>query len=221
MATGRIRLWDLPVRLVHWSFVGLLPALWWTGETGDIATHKTLGLIMLALVAFRLIWGLVGSQTARFASFVKGPAAILAYLRGKTKPAIGHNPLGALSVLALLGLLGTQVGYGLVAQDVDGLESGPLSYLVSYETADLARGWHHLLFNVILAVAALHVAAVLFYLLIKHDNLVTPMIIGDKVYAEPVDAPRTAPFWRLAASAATAAVLAWWIGLGAPLPGAA
>lgn len=214
-------LWDLPVRLVHWSFVLLLGGLWWSGENGDIQTHKTLGIVMLALLVFRVLWGLVGSQTARFSSFLKGPSAIVDYLRSRNgAPVVGHNPLGALSVIALLALLAVQVGYGLIAQDVDGLESGPLSHLVSYDTADLARNWHHLLFNVILAVVILHVLAVLFYLVVKRNNLVAPMITGRKAYDQAVEAPRAAPLWRLAVSIAIAGALAWWVSLGAPLPGA-
>src|SRR5687768_2369014 len=112
----RIRLWDLPVRLVHWAFVLLLPALWWTAEEGEIEWHRRLAYMMLALLLFRLLWGFFGSATARFSQFVKGPAGILSYLRDRPGPrVVGHNPLGGWSVLLLLGLLATQVALGLFA----------------------------------------------------------------------------------------------------------
>lgn len=212
-----IRLWDLPVRLVHWAFVLLIPALWWTGEEGDLERHKTVGLVMIGLVAFRILWGLFGSATARFASFIRGPGAILAYLRGG--PAgLGHNPIGGWSAALMLLLLGGQAGFGLFAQDVDGLESGPLSYLVSYDAADSAREWHHLGFDLILIVIGLHIAAILFYRLVKRDNLVTPMITGKREVEGAVAQPKLAPAWLALVCAALAAGFAWWIGKGAPLP---
>lgn len=212
------RLWDLPVRIVHWSLVLLLPALWWTSETHDLTTHTRLGFMMIGLVAFRLLWGLVGSSTARFAGFLKGPAAIRAYLRGSAAPVVGHNPLGGWSVIALLLLLATQVGLGTIAQDVDGLESGPLSYLVAYDTADAAREWHGRIFNIILGFTALHVVAIGIHLFVKHDNLLLPMLTGRRRYDREVAVPRIAPVWVGALCAATAAALAYWISRGAHLP---
>jgi cytochrome b len=212
-----VRLWDRPVRIVHWSLVALVPALWWTGEEGELATHMTLGSIMVGLVLFRLLWGLFGSSTARFARFVRGPATILAYLRGRAEPVVGHNPLGGLSVIALLLVLTGQVTAGLFATDVDGLESGPLSYLVSYETADLAREAHHLLFNILLGLIALHVAAILFYTVVRRQNLVTAMLTGRRRFATIVPPPTMASELRAFAIAALAAGLALWLAYGAPL----
>jgi cytochrome b len=214
-----ITLWDLPVRLVHWSFVALIPVLWWSAENGNLDLHKPVGYVMLALVVFRLIWGVIGSSSARFASFVRGPGAVLRYLRGESGTVIGHNPVGALSVVLLLTLLGAQIGLGLFAQDVDGLESGPLSYLVSYDTADLARELHEIGFNLILAVIAIHVAAIAYYRVIKRDDLITPMVTGKRAYESAVEAPTIAPWWRVLISAAIAGGIAWWVALGAPLPG--
>lgn len=213
-----VRLWDAPVRIVHWGFVLLIPALWWTGEEGDLETHKLIGYVMLALVVFRILWGFVGASTARFGTFVTGPARLGAYLRGSGEQVVGHSPLGALSVIALLLVLTVQVGAGLIAQDVDGLESGPLSYLVSYETADAAREVHHLFFNVLLGLIALHLAAILYYALAKRDNLVGPMVSGRRRYDREVTAPTFAPVWRFVIAAALAALLAWWVSKGAPLP---
>jgi cytochrome b len=211
-----VRLWDWPVRLIHWSFVLLMPALWWTWKANEIQLHETLGYVTLGLVAFRLLWGVFGSQTARFAAFVRGPKAIWSYLRGTAEPTAGHNPIGALSVIALLGLLAAQVVIGLFTQDVDGIESGPLTYLVSYETADAARHWHGLLFNVLLGLIVLHLCAILFYAVVKRDNLVGPMLTGRK--RMDVAEPRFAPWWRIAVGIAISAGLAYWVSRGCPLP---
>ncbi len=217
----RTKLWDLPVRLTHWSFVALLPALWGSAEFGKIDLHKTLGLVMAGLVVFRVLWGLIGSQTARFTQFVKGPSKVIAYMHGlrsgkESEPVVGHNPMGAVSVVLLLGLLAAQVAIGLFTQDVDGVESGPLNYMVSYETADALREWHELVFNVILAFVVLHLAAILFYAIKKKDRLVPPMITGSKDLPESVPAPKMAPLWRALPLIIIAAAFSWWLGKGAP-----
>jgi cytochrome b len=217
-APQRIRLWDWPIRLMHWSLALLMPALWWTWKYDRLQLHELLGYITLGLLAFRLYWGFAGSSTARFSSFVRGPRAIWAYVRGtRPEPVVGHNPLGGLSVVALLGLMIAQVILGMFTQDVDGIESGPLTYLVSYETADAARHWHGLLFNVLLGFIALHLCAVAFYLLVKRDNLVGPMVTGRKHMAAATS-PRFVPWWRVLAGATVSAALAYWVSLGCPLP---
>jgi cytochrome b len=213
-AKRTVKLWDLPVRLVHWSLVVLLPALWWAWRSGRTPLHEKLGYITLGLLLFRILWGIFGSSTARFANFVKGPRVIAAYLRGGAPRSVGHNPLGALSVLALLGLMIVEAGFGLFAEDIDGEESGALARFVSYETADWAREWHAVLFNVILAVVAVHVLAILFYLLVKRDNLVGPMVTGRKAFEEPIAEPVMAPAWRIIAAAVIAAAIAWWVSTG-------
>src|SRR5215510_8334835 len=109
----RVRVWDAPTRLVHWLIVAGVAISWWTGDTGRLEWHRWSGYGVLALVAFRLYWGFFGASTARFRQFVRGPRAITNYLRGAWPPAAGHNPLGALSVLALLALLAAQVALGL------------------------------------------------------------------------------------------------------------
>lgn len=216
-APERIRLWDWPIRLIHWSFALLMPSLWWTWKGNQIQLHETLGYVTLGLLAFRLYWGFVGSSTARFASFVKGPGAIWRYLRGQDPASPGHNPVGALSVLILLGLMIAQVVVGLFTQDVDGIESGPLTYLVSYDTADAARHWHDLLFDVLLGFIVLHVCAIAFYAIVKRDNLIGPMLTGRK-QMRMVEPPRFAPWWRIPVGAAISAALAYWVSLGCPLP---
>ena len=209
-----IRLWDLPLRLVHWSLVVLLAALWWTSEHDQTELHEKLGYITLGVLLFRLYWGLLGSSTARFSQFVKGPRAIAAYLRGRLGANVGHNPLGALSVLLLLGLMIAEVGLGLFTQDVDGIEAGPLAQYISYETADWAREWHEFLFNVILGVVALHVLAILFYLVAKRDNLVGPMITGRKRFDEPVEAPRMASAANALVGILLSAAITWFVSKG-------
>lgn len=209
-----MRLWDLPVRLVHWSLAAALPALWWTWHSGRTQLHEKLGYVTLGILLFRILWGVFGSSTARFANFVKGPRAIADHLRGRSPPAVGHNPLGALSVLALLSLMIIEVGLGLFAQDVDGIEAGSLSRFVSYDMAERARGWHAMLFNIILAAVAIHVAAIIFYLLVKRDDLVGPMVTGRKRFREEVIEPKRAPGWRALVAALVAGAAAWWTAKG-------
>ena len=201
---GSVRVWDLPVRLFHWAAVLLIPAMWWTAENEKIELHIQLGQIMLGLILFRLLWGLLGSSTARFSGFVRGPRGIFAYLRG-AKAGLGHNPIGALSVLAMLAALAVQIGLGLFASDEDGLYQGPLSYHVSAETAETLTDRHETWFYVILALIALHLAAILYYLLIKRDNLVTPMVTGSRKGAAGEGAMVPAPFWRFLLAAGLAA----------------
>lgn len=212
-----IKLWDVPLRLVHWSLVLLLAGLWWTWKSDQTELHERLGYITLGLLLFRLYWGLLGSSTARFSQFVRGPRAIAAYLRGRSPASVGHNPLGALSVLLLLGLMITEVVFGLFTQDVDGIEAGPLAQYVNYETADWAREWHEFLFNAILGVVALHVLAILFYLVVKRDNLVGPMITGRKRLGDDVEAPRMASVASALVGILLSAAIAWFVSKGLKL----
>ena len=201
-----VRVWDLPVRLFHWSLVLLVPALWWTAGNDRLDLHILLGETMLGLVLFRLLWGVLGSSTARFAAFVRGPGAVLGYLRsgGRT---LGHNPLGAWSVVAMLLALVVQIGLGLFAIEEDALYEGPLSHLVSYETARALADRHEMMFNVLLALIALHVLAILYYLLIKRDDLATPMVTGRGKAGESGEAFVPAPLWRFLLAAGLAAAL--------------
>ncbi len=216
-----LALWDLPVRIVHWSFVLLLPALWWTHEAGRMDLHQILGLVMLGMLAFRIYWGFAGSATARFGNFLKGPRAILAYLRTLRRDSgelvVGHNPVGGWSAIVLLGLLALQVGLGLIAIDAEGIVSGPLADYVSFETAEAARDWHEQVFNILLGFVGLHVAAILFYLLFRRDNLIGPMLSGRKRLPGAATLPSFAPAWRAVLGLVLAAGLALWISQGAPV----
>lgn len=180
----RILVWDWPTRMFHWAIVICFTLSWWSVENHEMEWHYRAGMAALALLVFRIAWGFVGTSTARFATFISGPRRVLAYARTlpmrKPGQTAGHNPLGGWSVIALLALMLGQVGLGLFAVDTDGLESGPLSWLVEFENGRRAAQWHGLIFNVLVALIAVHVGAVLFYLLFKRDNLILPMIGGHK-----------------------------------------
>jgi cytochrome b len=174
--------------------------------------HRYSGYAVLGVLVFRIYWGIVGSDTARFANFVKGPRSIAQYFRDKSAAIVGHNPSGALSVVALLVLLITQVGLGLFAVDVDGLESGPLSHLVSFDEGREYAKSHELVFNILLAFIVLHIAAILFYLLVKRDNLIAPMITGVKSWAaENAPQLKFASWWIALPGIAIAAAIVWYI----------
>ncbi|MFN4310471.1 MAG: cytochrome b/b6 domain-containing protein [Ferrovibrio sp.] len=191
--TGRdqaaIRVWDLPTRLFHWGLVALIVAMVATAWRGKLDLHMTLGQIVLALVLFRLVWGFVGNRYARFGSFVAGPVAALRYLASlfsaQNERHVGHNPLGGYAVLAMLALLLLQAGTGLFTSD-DIVTDGPLYSKVSGSTSALLSTIHRTSIWVLLSVIALHVCASLFYLLVKKDNLIGPMLTGRK-QAGPAD----------------------------------
>jgi cytochrome b len=188
----RIRLWDLPLRIFHWSLVAAVAVAIVTGELGGswMDLHGQAGLAILGLVSFRLTWGLVGSTHARFLSFIPTFARIRAYLRGQWR-GVGHNPLGALAVFALLGLLAAQVTTGLFSND-DISFSGPLYALIDEELGARLTGWHRQLSTALFVLLALHVVAIGAYLRFKRDNLVKPMVTGWKdVEAATVQARST------------------------------
>ncbi len=210
-----IKVWDLPTRLFHWTLVALLITQWLTAEASSTMDwHVRGGYAVLMLVLFRLIWGFVGSDTARFRDFVRGPGAALKYarslLRGETPHYLGHNPLGAWSIIALLLLLLIQAGTGLFAND-DIMTEGPLYAWVSKGTSDWLTTIHKLNFNLLLLVIAVHLSAVLFYLLVKGENLIHPMLSGCKHLPPELagPAPRIVNPWRGLAALAVAVVAVW------------
>ncbi|WP_295388758.1 cytochrome b/b6 domain-containing protein [uncultured Thiodictyon sp.] len=213
-----IRLWDLPTRLFHWLLAALVTAAFVTGLTGGNAMvwHGRLGLLILGLLTFRLVWGLVGSTYARFVQFVPGPKTMLTYLRGGWQ-GMGHNPLGALSVLALLGLLLFQTISGLFAND-DIAFNGPLQDLVTKRTSDWLTGLHHQAIWLIGVLVTLHVGAVLFHTHLHKDNLITPMVTGIKLATSPDARGATGGGWLALIAALTIAILAIWIAAGGLLP---
>jgi cytochrome b len=209
-----VRVWDLPVRLTHWLLVACIAVSWWTAEERQMEWHRYSGYALLGLLVFRVYWGFAGSSTARFSDFLRGPRKIVEYLRQpRTQRAVpglsGHNPLGGWSVIAMLALMALQVGIGLFVSDVDGLESGPLSHLVSFDTSRTLAELHETLFNVLLTFIALHVAAVIFYLLYLRDNLIAAMVSGRHERAS--QGMSTVPVWRVLPGIAIAATVVWII----------
>ncbi len=178
MQTRKVLLWDIPLRLFHWLLVVSVVAAVITGEKGGnlIVWHGRLGLLIIGLLAFRLVWGLIGSTYARFAQFFPTPSSIKSYFQGKWH-GIGHNPLGALSVFALLGLLTAQATTGLFSND-DIAFHGPLMSLLGGEWSVTLTHWHHKIKKLIILMVLLHIGAIVFYVRFKKKNLVVPMVTG-------------------------------------------
>lgn len=207
--SNKVKVWDVPTRLFHWTLLAMFVGMWASAENGQLQIHTKLGVAMLVLVVFRLLWGFVGSQSARFADFVK-PGQVKAYLRGEVSEnqQPGHNPLGGLMVLALLGALLVQLGLGLFAADVDSYTfDGPLAKLIDSSLAEQVTEWHELWFNVLLGLVGVHVLAIVAYRKLKNTNLVPPMITGHKTLAGEVKPLRFAPGWLAVVVLALAAAL--------------
>lgn len=218
MTTTPIRIWDLPTRLCHWLLAILVTAAFVTAQIGGnlMEWHGRVGIAIGGVLAFRVTWGFVGSTYARFAQFMPLPMSVLRYMRGHWQ-GIGHNPLGALSVLSLLGVLAFQVGTGLVSNDDIAFE-GSLYALVSKETSDWLSGLHRQNYWPILALVGLHLAAIVFYTRIRRESLVRPMITGVKqvphAHARPASGGGPVAFIVALAVAAGAV----WAAAGGLLP---
>lgn len=180
---AHIRVWDLPTRLFHWLLVLAVVGLVVTGNLGGawMNWHMRLGYAVFALVLFRLVWGVVGGRWSRFVHFVPTPSRLFAYLSGKTdQPKVGHNPMGALSVMAMLGVLGAQVATGLVSDDEIAF-TGPLVTLVSSDTVSAATAYHSDIGKfILLALVGLHLVAIAYHRLVKKHRLVKAMLTGDQ-----------------------------------------
>lgn len=216
----RIRVWDLPTRIFHWTLVLSVAALVITAEIGGEAMlwHFRLGYTVLSLLLFRLVWGFIGGRWSRFSSFVHGPATVLAYIRGQGRPelAVGHNPLGAGSVLAMLLLLLAQVGSGMLSDD-EIAYSGPLTKFASDVVVKLATTYHAEIGKIVLiALVLLHIGAIAYYRVKKQENLVPPMLHGDKELEQQVQASRDDARARALAAVVFAlctALVAWGVHL--------
>lgn len=206
--------WDLPVRLCHWLLAGLIGFSWWSVKNHHTDWHIWSGCAILTLLIFRLLWGFFGSSTARWSSFIRGPRAMVEQLRGRWI-GIGHNPLGALSVVVLFLAVAIQVALGLIAEDEDGLYTGPLYRLVSIDTSDKARDIHELWFKVILVLSVLHVAAIVFYRL-RGRHLTKPMITGRAVLDPGIAPMRPGKWWVALICLAAALGIVRWVIAGAP-----
>lgn len=207
-----IKVWDAPTRLFHWALVVLVAAAYATIQLGWIDWHFRCGYAILALLLFRLVWGVIGSDTARFARFLHSPFAALAHLRHFTRrepdTEIGHNAAGGWMVLVMLALLLFQVGSGLFSND-QAFSEGPLAKLVSGSLSDRISGWHVFNFNLVLGLIGLHVLAVLAYAAVKRHDLVRPMVTGMKRLPSNLAAPRMAPIWLAGVVLAIAAGAVW------------
>jgi len=214
-SAGRpVRVWDLATRLFHWILVALIGLSWYAGETGEMDLHINSGIAILTLVIFRVIWGFAGSATSRFSNFVRSPRAALTYgldlVRNRAPRFLGHNPLGGWMVVVLLLNLAVQAGAGLFAND-DIFTEGPLAHLVSKETSDFLTIVHKTSFNVLLALASLHIGAALFYWFGKGENLILSMITGKKQLDNDDGTPEPSLRHPLMAAAAlgAAAFIVW------------
>ena len=178
----KVRIWDRPTRIFHWVLVVLVVVCYLSGDNGRFDIHIPAGQALLVLVLARVLWGFVGSEPSRFRAFVRPVREIAAYVRGvgKRTPGhhAGHNPLGGISVVAMLLVLLLQAGLGVFAVDVDGLHEGPLSFLVSYDAAREAAELHGDVVDILLVLVGLHLAALLFHRLWKGEKLVKPMVTG-------------------------------------------
>ncbi|MEN9588213.1 MAG: hypothetical protein RIT15_1788 [Pseudomonadota bacterium] len=190
-STRPLRVWDLPTRIFHWLLAFCVISSIISGEVGGNALiwHFRLGYCVIVLLIFRVVWGFVGGHWSRFKQFFYSPLTILRYLRGQSKPEheVGHNPLGSLSVWGLLFILGAQVATGLMSDD-EIASQGPLVQFISGATSSLATSYHkHWGKVIIILLIALHIAAILFYLFKKKENLIRPMLRGDKDVQVDID----------------------------------
>lgn len=179
-----VRVWDAPTRLFHWALVACFVGLVVSGQIGGSAMvwHFRFGYGVLTLLLFRLIWGFQGGYWSRFTTFVYTPRQVLRYLQGHAEPHqhVGHNPLGAISVFAMLAFLALQVTSGLMSDD-EISAAGPLTRLVSSQWVSYATYYHKEVGKLILIlIVSLHLGAIAYYLLHKRENLIRPMVLGDK-----------------------------------------
>ncbi|SIS55733.1 cytochrome b/b6 domain-containing protein [Phaeovulum vinaykumarii] len=181
-----VKLWDPLLRIFHWALAACVLGAWGLGHFGpsEMNLHFLLGYITLGLLAFRLVWGFVGPEHARFSSFLYGPGAFLRYALHmfSRKPSYwrGHNPMGGTFVFVLLAVLTVQIICGMLADPEDYLNVGPLAKYVSMETSRAALGLHDLLGNILAGLIVLHVAVVVFYRRWKNEDLIRPMLTGRK-----------------------------------------
>jgi cytochrome b len=207
--------WDAPIRLFHWLVAALVAAAYATWRLNWMDWHGRIGDALLALLLFRLLWGVFGSETARFSRFLVSPRTVVQHMRylllREPDRQVGHNPAGGWVVALLLALLLAETLTGLyVANDI--ADQGPLTEIVPARVADAISAAHAILWDVLLAVIVLHVLAIAAYAAVKGQNLLRPMITGTKTLPESVAAPRMKSPVRaallLAGAAAAATLLA-------------
>lgn len=213
----KLKVWDVSTRLFHWTLVIAIAFMWYSAETGGnlMVWHLRVGLLILGLIVFRFCWGLWGSDTARFSSFVRGPSQIKRYIKGEIteNEQPGHNPLGALMVLLLLCAVAFQVITGLFTPDNNAfVNNGFLNGRVDEDTGNLIHKIHVGFFNVLLALISVHVVTILVYKFVKKHNLITPMITGYKYLEGKLPVLKFAGAGKVLAALAVAAgvVCAVW-----------
>ncbi|WP_206482878.1 cytochrome b/b6 domain-containing protein [Thalassotalea sp. G2M2-11] len=216
--------WDLPIRLFHWGFVGLLIALWYTSDqdNGLIELHMQLGYIALALVLFRIIWGFIGTTHAKFKNFIPSFYQLRIYIRQRNnnvKQYAGHNPMGSLMVLLMLLLILLQSISGLFMSD-DVFSAGPYAGVLSGDMEGMVKFFHHNGFDFIVIISAIHIAAVFYYLLVKRQNLIKPMLSGKK-HSQQIEADQAIGHSKLIKALLTAIAVGifvyWLVVLNAPV----
>ena len=215
MTTHSVQVWDLPLRLFHWLLLICVSGALISVQLKAMDWHGWFGLAVLGLLVFRLVWGVIGSTHARFWSFAPGTRTLADYLRGRWH-GLGHNPLGALSVFAILGVLLFQSITGLFADDVIAY-TGPLRRAVSGDTASQLTSWPMRMEWVIYGLIALHLAAIAFHEFIKRERLVKPMITGRKHLDTRHDQDARGGGWIAFVIAVLMAVAAVWVANGALL----
>ncbi len=214
MKKKTVTIWDLSTRLFHWLLVTLFGLSWLSAELGGnwMIWHTRLGFLAAGLIIFRIIWGFIGSDSSRFTHFIKSPSTVIAYLKGEGQRDYNtHNPAGALSVIALLGLMLLQVATGLFTND-DIFIEGPLAYLISYDAQLEMTELHETIFNLLMLFVSLHVAAIIWYQRFKGEKLVQAMVHGKKESEE--EAPQLRGgiplYFAVTAGAAVSALLFWF-----------
>jgi cytochrome b len=206
----KIKVWDFPTRFFHWAMVLLLGGLWWTADVGEMQWHQVLAYVLMGLIGFRLIWGLVGSETSQFRYFVVLPQQVISYVKAQPKPStLGHNPLGGYMVVVLLSILVLQLTTGLFATD-EIFTEGPLMYLVSSDIAGWLTWLHKTNFNLILALAALHIIAVIVHVF-KGDNILKAMFSGYKQINKQVTSPTLRSPWMALVIVFVIFACIWWL----------
>ncbi len=213
----RVVVWDLPVRLFHWSLVAAIAVLYFTARAGGLAMeyHKITGYGVLGLVLFRILWGFFGSTHARFSNFCYAPKTIMGYAgtlftRAKSKY-LGHNPLGGISAVVLLVLVLIQAVTGLFANDEVILE-GPLAHYLPRQVSERITSFHKTSFYVLLGAIGLHVSAILFYLLFKKENLIAAMVTGKKELEHiPEKSTVIKPWWLAVAFGGLSSIAIYWL----------
>jgi len=203
----RIAAWDLPTRVFHWTLVALIVAAWVSFEYSEeledprLVWHRWNGLALLTLIVWRILWGFAGPGSARFATFVRGPAAALSYardlVRGNSRHFLGHNPLGGLFIVLLIGAVGVIGTLGLFALEHNDNATGPLYKYAGEAWAKVFTRWHRIMFEpVLLALIAVHIAANVYYSVVKREPLIAAMVTGKKPAGSYEDGADAAPLPR-------------------------